>query len=308
MSAPMTAPMIEVDRLTHRYGRRLAVDDLSLSVQPGEVHGLLGHNGAGKSTTIRCLLGLQRARQGATRVFGLDSWKHGVEIRRRAGYVPEDLQFYPWMTVEETLRFVRAFHPTWDDALQDRMAQRLELPLDQRMSELSRGTVAKVALLCATAFHPEALILDDPTSGLDALVRREFLEQVIEVASEEGRAVLFSSHVLDEVERIADTVSIVVAGRKVFERRVDDLKASLRRVRATFGGDAPEASRLPAAIWSASSGGDATLVVDGFTPDAEAQLRALGATEIVAEPLSLEDAFVAIVSGAKARARAGAPA
>lgn len=295
--------MIEVEGLTHRYGRRLAVDDLTLRVEPGEVRGLLGHNGAGKSTTIRCLLGLQRPAKGRARVFGLDSWKHGVEIRRRAGYVPEDLQFYPWMTVEETLRFVRAFHPTWDEALQARMSQRLELPLRQKMGELSRGTTAKVALLCATAFRPEALILDDPTSGLDALVRREFLEQVIDVASEEGRAVLFSSHVLDEVERIADSITIVVAGRKVFESRVDDLKSALRRVRVAFAGDAPE---LPAAIWSDRSGRVGTLVTDAWSPELEARLRALGATEISCEALSLEDAFVAIVSGAKARAKAGA--
>jgi ABC-2 type transport system ATP-binding protein len=290
--------MIEVESLTHRYGRTLAVDGLSLSIAPGEVHGLLGHNGAGKSTTIRCLLGLQKPRQGRTRVFGLDSWKHGVEIRRRAGYVPEDLQFYPWMTVAETLRFVSAFHPTWDAALADDMARRLELPLRSRMKELSRGMSAKVALLCATAFHPEALILDDPTSGLDALVRREFLEQVIAVAAEGGRAVLFSSHVLDEVERIADVVSIVVAGRKVFERRMDDLKATLRRVRLTFPGDVP--AELPASIRAERDGRTATLVVDGWGDESEARVRALGATSVSVEELSLEDAFVAVVQAAKA--------
>ena len=290
--------VIEVAGLTHRYGKVLAVDGLSLSVKPGEVHGLLGHNGAGKSTTIRCLLGLQRCRSGSARVFGLDSWTHGVEIRRRAGYVPEDLQFYPWMTVRETLRFVQAFHPTWDAALQDTMARRLELPLEQRMKELSRGTVAKVALLCATAFHPEALILDDPTSGLDALVRREFLEQVIEVASEEGRAVLFSSHVLDEVERLADRVIIVVAGRKILDRRVDDLKASLRRVTLTFENDAP-ADALPGALSFTREGRVASGVVDGWSDELRSKLAA-PVRRIDDTPLTLEDAFVELVRASKA--------
>ncbi len=297
-----TSPVIQVEGLTHRYGRTLAVDDLTLAVGPGEVLGLLGHNGAGKSTTIRCLLGLQRARRGGVRVFGLDAWKSGVEIRRRAGYVPEDIQSYPWMTVRQTLRFVQQFHPTWDVALQDQMVRRLELPLDARMRELSRGMAAKVALLCATAFRPDALILDDPTSGLDALVRREFLEQVIEVASEEGRAVLFSSHVLDEVERIADRVAIIVAGRKIFERGVADMKETLRRVTLTFPDAAPPATTLPGAIWSEAAGRVATLVVDGWTEADAARAREAGATDVRSEGLTLEDAFVAIVRGGKATA------
>lgn len=292
-------PLIEVRNLTHRYGRTLAVDALDLEVRAGEVYGLLGHNGAGKSTTIRSLLGLQRPQAGELRVLGLDSWKQGVEIRRRCGYVPEDLQFYPWMTVKETLWFVSRFHPTWDQALADRMVHRLELPPGARMSELSRGMSAKVALLCATAFHPEALLLDDPTSGLDAVVRREFLEHVIEVAAEGGRAVLFSSHVLDEVERIADRVGIVVAGRKVLDRPLPELKASVRRVTLTFEQDAPPATALPPALRVERAAHAATLVVDGWSDERERACREAGAREVRVDELPLEEIFVAVVKHAK---------
>jgi ABC-2 type transport system ATP-binding protein len=296
----MTTPLIEVEKLTHRYGKTLAVDDLSFGVQAGEVYGLLGHNGAGKTTTIKALLGLLRPQSGRASVLGLDAWKNGVEIRRRVGYVPEDLHAYDWMTVKETLWFVSQFHPTWDTALQEESARRLELPLGKKLKELSRGTTAKVALLCATAFHPEALILDDPTSGIDAVVRRAFLVHVIEIASEGGKAVLFSSHVLDEVERLADRVGIVVGGRKVLDRPVDELKSSFRRVTATYSADAPPIS-LPGSLSCERSGRVATLVVDGWTPQAEAAVRATGAGDVKAEPLSLEDIFVEVVHASKRR-------
>jgi ABC-2 type transport system ATP-binding protein len=299
-----TGAAIEVSDLVHRYGRTLAVDHLSLQIPAGEVYGLLGHNGAGKSTTIRCLLGLQRPTSGRTRVLSLDSWKEGVAIRRRCGYVPEDPQFYPWMTVAETLRFAGAFHPTWDAAHVERMTRALELPPQARMRELSRGMSAKVALACATGFHPEALLLDDPTSGLDAVVRREFLEQVIALAAEGGRAVLFSSHVLDEVERIADRVGIVVGGRMILERRVDDLKASFRRVVLTFDGAPPEL-RLDGLVSSTVEGRALTLVVDGWTPAHEAVARAARAVQVDAAGMPLEDIFVDVVRAAK---RAGAAA
>jgi len=300
----MSSPAIEVMDLVHRYGRTLAVDHLSLAIPAGEVYGLLGHNGAGKSTTIRSLLGLQKPTSGRTRVLGLDSWKEGVAIRRRCGYVPEDPRFYPWMTIEQTLRFVGAFHPTWDAAHVERMLGALELPPAARMSSLSRGMSAKVALACATGFHPEALLLDDPTSGLDAVVRREFLEQVIALASEGGRAVLFSSHVLDEVERIADRVGIVVGGRMILERRVDDLKRAFRRVVLGFDGE-PPALRPAGLVSSAVEGRALTLVVDGWSPEHEATARAAGATRVDATALPLEEIFVEVVRAAK---RAGAAA
>lgn len=298
--------MIHVENLTHRYGKTLAVDGLCLDVAPGEVLGLLGHNGAGKTTTILALLGLVKPQSGSTSVFGLDSRLQGVEIRRRTGYVPENLRSYDWMSVKETLWFVSQFHPTWDEELASQLVQRLELPLEKKMRELSRGTRSKVALACATSFRPEALILDDPTSGLDALVRREFLEHVIEVAAEGGRAVLFSSHVLDEVERLADRVAIVVAGRKILDRRVDDLKRSLRRVTLQFEGDAPS-DALRDGISVSREGRTVSGVVDidgGWSEETRACL-ATGAVSIEDSPLSLEDAFVEIVKSAKARASVG---
>ena len=227
--------------------------------------------------------------------------KSAVEIRRRTGYVPENLQAYDWMTVAETLWFVSQFHPTWDQALQGELVRRLELPLDRKLGQLSRGMLAKVALTCATAFHPEALVLDDPASGLDALVRREFLEQVIELAAEGGRAVLFSSHMLDEVERLADTVSIVVSGRKILESEVDDLKRNFRRVRLELDDDGP-IDALEGVVSVRREGSSVELVLSQFDEATEAHLRELGAGDI--EALNLEDVFVEVVKAAK-RAKSG---
>ena len=292
----MSETLIRVDDLHHSYGKTLAVDGLSLEVGAGEVHGLLGHNGAGKTTTIKSLLGLLKPTSGSLSVLGLDPARDAVEIRKRTGYVPENLRAYDWMSIEQTLRFVSAFHPTWDCDLQREMVRRLELPLERKFGELSRGMLAKVALTSATAFRPEALILDDPTSGLDALVRREFLEQVIELAAEGGRAVLFSSHVLDEVERLADVVSIVVAGRKVFERRVDDIKTGFRRVVMQLETDEP-LEAMEGVVSRRREGSKVELVVSDWSDETEARLRALG--EPTVEPLGLEDVFVEVVKAAK---------
>lgn len=293
-----TKPVIEVTSLSHRYGRTRAVDDLSFRVHAGEVVGLLGHNGSGKTTTVRCLLGLLSPTAGQARVFGLDARRHGVEIRRRAGYVPEDWHAHGWMTVREMLWFVSQFHPTWDAGLEAELAARLELPLQERLRELSRGTRAKATLAAAVAFRPEALILDDPTSGLDALVRREVLEHVIELAADGGRAVLFSSHVLDEVERLADRVIILVGGRPILDRRVDELKSSFRRLTARFEGAVPP-GLLEASVSREVDDGSLVAVVDGESARARQALVEAGARSTDAEELSLEDIFVEVVRAAK---------
>ncbi|MEM7248355.1 MAG: ABC transporter ATP-binding protein [Acidobacteriota bacterium] len=295
----MTVPLIQVQDFSHRYGTTIAVDRLSFEVAPGEVVALLGHNGAGKTTTLTGLAGLRSSQQGTLRVLGLDPWEQGDEVRRRTGYVSEDLSFHDWMTVGETLWYLEQFHPTWDRQLQHELVTRLELPLDRKIEGLSRGMRSKLALACATAFRPEVLLLDDPTSGIDPIVRREFLAEVIRLAAEGGRAVLFSSHVLDDVARLADRVLFVVGGRKILERSVSDLHENVRRVVLKADGEVGEPPTETVA-WR-PDGGTVEAIVDGWTSVEAAWQEGPAVIESV-ESLSLEDVFVEIVSASKTNA------
>jgi len=198
-------PVIQMTDVSKRFGRTIALDNVSLSIPPGTVCALLGANGAGKSTAIRILLGLERPNNGSTEVLGMNSRTHPLEIRRRVGYVSDQPPLYDWMTVKEIGWFASGFHPAgYADAFHQQMT-RFDLPPDTRIRNLSKGMRAKVALSIGMAHQPELLILDEPTSGLDPLVRREFLESMIDIAAE-GRSVLLSSHQLAEVDRVADMV------------------------------------------------------------------------------------------------------
>ena len=199
---------IRVEGLTKRYRKTLAVDDVSFEAPAGSVFAMLGNNGAGKTTTIRCLLGLEQRSGGRIDVLGLDPQAEGIEIRRRVGYVPEERHLYEWMTPKQIGRFVGAFFPTWSTRRFDSILTHFEVPPKRKIKHLSRGMKAQVDLALALAHDPSVLVLDEPTGGLDPLVRRDFLESMIAMAGQ-GKTVLVSSHEVDEVERIADRVLIL---------------------------------------------------------------------------------------------------
>jgi ABC-2 type transport system ATP-binding protein len=201
-------PVFEFEQVTHRFGSLLALDRLSFSAKPGQVIALLGENGAGKTTALRVLLGLQKPTSGQARVLGLPSMEQGPEIRQRVGYVPDRPALYDWMTVREIGWFAAGFYPLGYEQRFGELAKQYELPLDRQLKNLSKGGLAKVGLAVALALEPPLLVLDEPTSGLDPVVRREFLESMVDVAAT-GRTVLLSSHQVAEVERVADTVLIL---------------------------------------------------------------------------------------------------
>ena len=188
----MGSNAIVIDGFTKTYGNRTAVDSLSIEVPQGSIFGLLGQNGAGKSTTIKTLLNLLQPTAGRLSVLGLDSIGDSVALRRKVGYLPEEPAYYAWMTVEEIVRFNASFYPTWDAALADSLLKQLDLPRDRKLRELSRGMQAKVGLVMALGSRPEVLVLDDPTSGLDAIVRHEFSEAMI--GNVQARGARSSSH------------------------------------------------------------------------------------------------------------------
>jgi len=289
--------VIETRDLTKRFGRKnLAVDSLALRVPRGSVFAFLGRNGAGKTTTIRMLLHLLDKTAGTARVLGLDSVKNALEIKRRVGFVGEGQMMYDWMTVGEMIWFCKGFYQGWNDAFAAELKTKLELPGKTKVRALSRGQQAKLALLLAMAYRPELLILDEPTTGLDVVVRRNFLEGVIELIQEEGRTVFFSSHIVHEVERVADWVGIIDNGRLIQCSPLEELKAKVKRLVMTFETvPADLAKRLPGALLVSEAGRQATAIVSDFSEDTLAAARALGPSRLEVEDLSLEDIFVALV-------------
>lgn len=294
----MESPAISIERFTKRFGGRTAVCDLSLEVPRGAVFGLLGQNGAGKSTTIKTLLNLHQPSEGTLRVLGLDSVRDAVAVRRRVGYLPEDPFYYKWMTVAELVGFNAAFYPTWDHGLARTLLERLDLPEDRRIEQLSRGMQAKAGLVLALAPRPEVLILDDPTSGLDAVVRREFLEAMIATVQSEGGTVFFSTHMLHELERIADRVGILHKGRLLACAPLDDIKRSTVKIRAVYPDVVPASVPLDNLIRVERGAHHLSLTVSGYTPETERHLRSSGAESIEVLDLSLEEIFVETAKGA----------
>jgi len=290
---------IETSGLSKRYGKHLAVDNLSLNVPKGSVFAYLGRNGAGKTTTIRILLDLLDRTSGEAKVLGMDCVRDALAIKSRIGYVAEAQKMYEWMKVDEIIWFCKGFYPTWDDALAAELKQKLELQGSKKVGEMSRGTQAKLALLLAMAYRPELLILDEPTAGLDVLVRREFLEGVIEIIQEEGRTVFFSSHIVHEVERVADWVGIIDNGRLIKCSTIDDLKAGVKRLVLSFD-DQPESfASLPGVLQVEKSGRQAVITTEAFSEETLALARKLNPTDVAVQEMNLEDILVALLGGAE---------
>jgi len=220
--------VVEVSALTRRFGAKAALASVSLSVPRGAVYGLVGENGAGKTTLIKHILGLLRAESGSVRVFGRDPVADPVGVLSRIGYLSEQKDLPEWMRVHELVRYSRAFRPTWDDAYAEELRQAFALEPAAKVGSLSRGQKARLGLLVALAYRPELLVLDEPSSGLDPVVRRDILEAIIRTIAHEGRTVLFSSHLLDEVERVADWVTMISRGKVALSGPLSTLKESHR--------------------------------------------------------------------------------
>ena len=226
--------IISVSELTRRFGATTALASVSLSLPRGAVYGLVGANGAGKTTLIRHILGLLRAQSGSVRVFDLDPVADPVGVLSRIGYLSEENDLPGWMRVDELIRYSRAFYPAWDDAYAEDLRQAFALDPTAKIKTLSKGQKARTGLLIALAHRPELLVLDEPSSGLDPIVRRDILGAVIRTIADEGRTVLFSSHLLDEVEEVADHVTMISHGTIVLSAPLDAITASHGSLDAAF--------------------------------------------------------------------------
>lgn len=232
--ADSTSTVIEVQSVSRRFGNKLALDAVSLSVPRGGVFGLIGGNGAGKTKLIKQILGMLQPQSGSVRVFGLDPIAQPVGVLSRMGYLSEERDLPNWMRVRELMRYTQAFFPTWDERFAEELREMFELDPNAKIRGLSRGQRARAGLLVALSHRPELLVLDEPSSGLDPVVRRDILSAIIRTFAHEGRTVLFSSHLLDEVERVADHIAMIHNGRVVLANSMETLKDSYRRVTLRF--------------------------------------------------------------------------
>ena len=230
----MNESVIAISELTRRFGDTTALAAVSLSLPRGAVYGLVGANGAGKTTLIRHVLGLLRAQSGSVRVFGRDPVADPVGVLSRIGYLSEVNDLPGWMRVDELLRYSRAFYPAWDDAYAAELQQTFALDSKASIKTLSKGQKARLGLLIALAYRPELLVLDEPSSGLDPIVRRDILGAVIRTIAHEGRTVLFSSHLLQEVEQVADHVTMIHHGTIVLSGPLDAVTAAHGSLDAAF--------------------------------------------------------------------------
>src|SRR5687767_7808411 len=230
---------ITTSGLTKYYGRRCVVNSLDLRVPEGSVYGLLGRNGSGKSTTLKMLMGMVRPDRGSAQLLGEDVATFSPAARARIAYIAEGHPFFRWMTIDEAVRFTRSFYSHWNNELLEQILDHFALPRRAKIRRLSHGQRAQVSLALAVAPDPELLILDDPTLGLDTVVRRDFLESLIQIIQRQGRTILISSHILADVERVADRIGILVDGVLRVDCPTDHFKASLRKVALEFAGEPP---------------------------------------------------------------------
>ncbi len=285
---------IEVTSLTKRFGRRTVLDGVSLRVVRGRTYAFLGCNGAGKTTTIRILLGLLRPDSGSAAVLGLNPARDALAVRRRVGYMAEDQAMFGWMRVAEVLRFMAPFYPTWDADLAGKLLGQFALPPRTRVRHLSKGESCRLALLLALAHRPELVILDDPTLGLDPIMRKQFLRDVVTHLQSAGATVFFSSHLLYEVEPVADEVAILDRGRIVVAEETERLRERVKQL--VLPAEAyRRIGELPGALDVRFSGSQAAVVVG----DAAEAMRAAAAAGVHPQinDLNLDEIFEAHVAG-----------
>jgi len=287
--------IIEVTNLTRRFGSKLALDNISLSVARGRVFGLVGENGAGKTTLIKHLLGLLKAESGSVRVFGHDPVADPPGVLSRTGYLSEHRDLPAWMRVDELLRYTQAFYPGWDTGYAEQLRQRFALDPASKIKNLSRGETAKAGLLIALAYRPELLLLDEPSSGLDPVVRRDILEAIIRTVADEGRTVLFSSHLLEEVERVSDEVAMLHHGRLLLHGPLDEIKAAHHRFTLRFDISQTSPPLLAGALSIAGAGREWTVICNGGLEALTAAASKLGARIVDEHNPSLDEIFIARV-------------
>jgi ABC-2 type transport system ATP-binding protein len=285
--------IVEISNLSRRFGAKLALGDVDFRVPAGCVVGLVGENGAGKTTLIKHILGLLKAQAGSVRVFGLDPVKDPVSVLSRIGYLSEEPDMPGWMRIHELIRYIAAFYPTWDTIYAEELREEFQLDPKQKVKQLSKGQRARAGLLIALAYRPDLLLLDEPSSGLDPIVRRDILGAIIRTIADEGRTVLFSSHLLAEVERVSDQVAMIRSGKILFCDSMERIKQGHARLTLRFQSPQSGPPDLAGALSWDGAAYEWTAICEGSASRLQAAAAHLGAQVIAQSGVSLDEIFLA---------------
>ena len=283
---------IKVENLIKYYDGRCILDGINFEVPQGCIYGLLGRNGVGKTTLIRILLGLESPTRGRTYLSGCESSKLSAKVRSRIGYVAEGHNLIQNYKVGRLINLCRSLSMKWNQDFFDHLFETFRLPMDRKIKQLSSGMRAQSNLSLAMAIDPELLILDDPTLGLDTVARRQFLELAIDILQKDGRTILFSSHILSDVERIADRIGILVAGRLVVDCPLDDLKKRIKKLQLIFPEQPPGDLHLTEIINQKSQGRELVITVANLNAQKQAIIDTFKPSSCTEIPMSLEDIFI----------------
>ncbi|MEX1230975.1 MAG: ABC transporter ATP-binding protein [Planctomycetaceae bacterium] len=286
-------------QLTKYYGDKCVVNRLDLSIPQGSIYGFLGRNGAGKSTTIKMLMGLVHPDAGSAELLGEDAFSIRPQTRAKIAYLAEGHPVYKWMSVGEAVDFTRQFYPVWNGELIEQILDHFQLPRKSKIRRLSNGQRAQVSLALAVAPEPELLILDDPTLGLDTVVRRDFLESLIEIIQRKGRTILFSSHVLGDIERVADRIGIMVDGVLRVDCPTEHFKESMRKIMIEFKEPPPDFPVCKGLVGSWKVGNRLEVNVVGYSEEHRRLAESLNPIAIDVVTMNLEDAFIEYTRGSR---------
>src|SRR5256885_6151004 len=257
LEAPPAASPIQIQGLTKLYGRRVALSGVDLDIPAGSVVGLLGKNGEGKTTLLKCMLGLIKPNSGSVQILGKPAWELDAATKARIGYVPQVISLYPWMRVRALMAYVAAFYPRWNDSLAASLLKDWNVDETAKVGALSVGTLQKLAIILALAHEPELLVLDEPAAALDPMARRDFLKALLDIAVDGRRTILFSTPITTDLERVADRVAILRGGKIVYHDELDALKDSMKRIRVTSPDPLGSDFTIPGAIRTRIEGNEA---------------------------------------------------
>ncbi len=289
----MGQTVVDVNDLSRSFAGKTALDGVTFRATAGQVHGLVGANGAGKTTLLKHLLGLLRASTGSVRVFGLDPVRDPVGVLSRVGYLSEEHELPEWMRIDELMDYTRAFHPTWDASYARELLETFAIDPSKKVKELSKGMRAQAGLIAAVAHRPELLILDEPSSGLDAVVRRDILDAIVRAVADDGRTVIFSSHLLDEVERMSDHVTLLHQGRVTLSGVLDEVRGAYQRSRVHFVDHLDQPPRLETALTIEGGGRAWSVIHSGSLEQFRSSVVARGGEVVESRDATLEEIFLA---------------
>jgi ABC-2 type transport system ATP-binding protein len=288
----MNESAVQASHLNKAFGPRHVLSDLTFDVRPGEVIGVLGKNGAGKTTLLELMLGYSTPSSGNVRVFGRESQDLPGEIKRRIGFVPQQDELLNQLTVAEQLRVIASFYQRWDHDLISRLCQEWGVDPKARIGSMSVGERQKLSILLAFGHQPDLLILDEPVASLDPLARRQFLEQLVELTGEGQRSIIFSSHIVSDIERLSSRIWILKEGRLVWECDLESLKESVSRLHIRLGGATVPTFDIPGAINQRTQGQSVIAVVRDWTPEIQQDFEQRHGVAVEQERLGLEELFL----------------